>query len=318
MSIKRQYSRDIERGAVKASSIPSYIGASPLPGAGPVRRRIRLSSRCLRLSPAVNSDTVLPLTPDAHGSLRAGACVSEQRILCRASPELRGGMCQIGTQSAKTRPSRFGAMVMLMIHPHLPAWHDTREVQYHPPAPAATTLHVPVPPPGRPKSVRSQVIEVTHPLELFSPSRSPLPQLDLLDDNNQVESCLQASSLSNPDRSDARIQLLRALPGSCPKRHYGGPAEQIRNQGLSCPVPIPFLGGRRSNPPLHFIIPSIVRHCSVIQTASSGSPATRDTSSGALIRPNTRSVLVRTPAGFHSLLVFWTFGPFWSASPSRH
>ncbi|OPB45120.1 hypothetical protein A0O28_0073260 [Trichoderma guizhouense] len=64
-----------------------------------------------------------------------------------------------------------------------------------------------------------------------------------------------------------------------------------------------------SHPPLHFIIPSIVRHCSVIQTASSGSPATRDTSPGALIRPNTRTVPTRTPAGFHSFLVFWTLDP---------
>lgn len=102
-------------------------------------------------------------------------------------------MCQIGTQTAKT-----GQQVWRHGHaddpPHLPGTlvalralyryvggsqaagqrtttHHrpvcTRKVQYSLPTPAAKMLNVPVPP-REAQVARSQVIEVTHPLELFA------------------------------------------------------------------------------------------------------------------------------------------------------
>lgn len=156
--------------------------------------------------------------------------------------------------------------------------------------------------PGTPQVARSQVIEVTHPLELFRPPAHLF--LNLTFGRQQPGRIAPpASGLVSFQPRPIRRQNPTAArsPRLLPENTLRGPCRADQEPGI---VPIPFLGGRRSNPPLHFIIPSIVRHCSVIQTASSGSPATRDTSPGALIRPSTRTVLVHRRLSTR----FWSSG----------
>ncbi|KAL7910012.1 hypothetical protein GGI35DRAFT_352456 [Trichoderma velutinum] len=212
-------------------------------------------------------------------------------------------MCQIGTQTAKT-----AQQVWRHGHaddpPHLPGTLVAsralyRYVRRRQAAGQRTATHYNAPPPG------------THPQGTVQPAYARCddaqctcttpggPSRSVSDQPGRIVPPDLVSFQPRPIRR--RNPTAARSPRLLPEKTLRGPCRADQEPGI---VPIPFLGGRRSNPPLHFIIPSIVRHCSVIQTASSGSPATRDTSPGALIRPSTPAASTRySSSGLWTLLV---------------
>lgn len=173
-------------------------------------------------------------------------------------------------------------MVMLMIHPHLPGTLvassslyryvcvqcDTlqRTTAWHALARYSTYTQCTCTTPGTPKVGRSQVIEVTHPLELFRPPAHLQLFLNLSNRRQQPGRIVPPEPRLFPTPTDPTPEsnccaFSPALARNR-KRHYRGPAEQIRNQGLSCPNPFLRRSTLASTTPFHhpFDSSALLRH----------------------------------------------------------
>lgn len=134
------------------------------------------------------------------------------------------------------------------------AWHALTRYS----TPATTTLNVPVPSPGTPKVGRSQVIEVTHPLELFRPPAHLQLFLNLSNRRQQPGRIVPPEPRLFPTPTDPTPESnCCALSPALARTRKDTTGALPSRSGTRDSCPNPFL--RRSTPRIHHSISSSLR-----------------------------------------------------------